>query len=232
MAGIQDFWEFSDDFLGGGTFGTTASENDPWVVTDTSAAGTPTYTRLDHGEATGTFAPGVAELALEATSEVQNVCLSFGDKLAFDIDNTSAFECRIRQGQATVDTTSSIAWGLIGDRNDALDTIAVAMMFKITASNTVVWEYDDASNTADDQTTGGLVLTNAWKRFKIDCSLKTDVKFYMDDANGSLVRVGSGVTATMANHTGGLQPFFQIQKTADTNADTVEIDYVKVWGTR
>ena len=67
MAGIQDYFEFTDDFFGGGTFGTSASESDPWVVADTSTSGTPTYTRVD-GAATGE-----AALDLASTSEVENV---------------------------------------------------------------------------------------------------------------------------------------------------------------
>ena len=51
----------------------------------------------------------------------------------------------------------------------------------------------------------------------------------MDDSNDSLTRVAATTTFDMSNHTGGLQPFIQIQKTADTNTDTIEIDYVQVF---
>ena len=96
MAGIQNYWEFVDDFIGGGIFGASATAFDPWVITDTSSAGTPTYVRVDLGETSGAFAPGVAKLTFDSTSEVQNVCLSFGDKLAFDINSLRGFESRVR----------------------------------------------------------------------------------------------------------------------------------------
>ena len=231
MAGLQNKWTWEEDFIGGGAFNATSGTADvsPWVHTETSAAGTPTITRLDHGEATGTFAPGVAELAFDSTSEVQNVCLSFGDKLCFDIDNVQGIQFRVQQGQATVDSATSMAWGITGDRNDAIDSIAVAALFRIIGSNTVVVETDDGTNNNDDVSTGGLVLANSWKRFYIDLQNSADVRFFMDDSNDSLTRVAATTTFDMSNHTGGLQPFIQIQKTADTNTDTIEIDYVQVF---
>lgn len=228
MAGIQDFWEFCDDFLGAGTFVASAGL-DPWVITDTSVTGTPTYVRVDHGETTGDFAPGVAKLSFDNTSEAQNVCLSFGDKLSFDIDKTQGFECRLKQSQATKDSTTTMAWGLAGDRNDAIDSIANAMLFRLaaaTASNVLVVESDDGTNDNDDKATGKS-LTNVYQVFKIDLSDTTDVKFFINGA-----RVASSTTFDMSNYTAALQPFFQIQKTADTNTDAIEIDYVKVWGIR
>lgn len=235
MAGIQDYWEYCDDFLGGGTFGTSASENDPWVITDTSSAGTPTYTRLDHGESAGTFAPGVAKLAFDSQAEAQNVCLSWGDKLAFDANSIRAFECRVRQSQATKDAATTLAFGLTGDRNDAIDSIAKALLFRLasgSADNSVVVESDDGTNDNDDKATGQ-TLSNSWKRFKIDFSNGlSDVRFFMDDDNGALVRVAASTTFDFSNHTGALQPFFQIQKTSDNNTDAVEIDYLKIWGVR
>jgi hypothetical protein len=222
-------WEFFDDFLGGGTFGATPTAFDPWDITDTSAAGTPTYTRLDHGESTGAFALGVAELSHDTQAEAQNVCLSWGDKLALDLDKMRGFECRIRQGQATADATTQIAWGMSGDRNDTIDTMAVAAIFRIVGGDSttnIVLETDDASENNDD-IASGTTLVAAWKICRIDFTDKTDIKFYVNDA-----RVGSATTFGMANHTGGVQPFFQLQKASDANADSVEIDYVRLWGVR
>lgn len=234
MAGIQDFWEFCDDFLGGGTFVGSAGL-DPWVIADVSSAGTPTYTRLDHGETTGDFAPGVAKLAFDSQEEAQNVRLSFGDKLCFDINKVRAFECRVRQSQATKDSETTIAFGLTGDGNATIDTIAVAAIFRLasaSAANTVVVETDDTVTNNDDVATGQ-VLSNVWKTFKIDFSQGlTDVRFYMDDANGNLVRVAASTTFNMSGYSAALQPFFQIQKASDANTDALEIDYVKIWGVR
>lgn len=237
MAGVQDFWEFYDDFLGGGTFGASAGL-DPWVITDTSSAGTPTYTRLDHGETAGTFRPGVAQLAFDSQAEAQNVCLSFGDKLAFDINSLRGFECSLRfvaGAGGAKDTTTTVAWGVTGDRNDAIDSIAIASIFRLAdtgASHAVVIENDDATNTNDDVATGFTLTDSVWAKFKIDFSNLSDVKYYAGLSTGQLARVGAGTTMKMSSYAAGLQPFFQLQKTSDTNVDALQIDYVRVWGVR
>lgn len=237
MAGVQDFWEFYDDFLGAGTFGTSAGL-DPWVITDTSSAGTPTYTRLDHGETAGIFRPGVAQLAFDSQAEAQNVCLSFGDKLAFDINSLRGFECSLRfvaGAGGAKDTTTTVAWGVTGDRNDAIDSIAIASIFRLAdtgASHAVVIENDDATNTNDDVATGFTLTDSVWAKFKIDFSNLADVKYYAGLSTGQLARVGSGTTMKMSSYAAGLQPFFQIQKTSDANVDALQIDYVRVWGVR
>jgi len=227
MAGMQDFWCFEDDFFGGGTL-STAGQGSPWAIADTSSSGTPTYAFVD-GSAAGEVA-----IDFDNTSEIQNVCLSFGDVLALDIDKIQGAEFRVKMNQAAVDATTSLAFGLIGDRNDAIDSIAQAAIFRVIGADSttaVVVESDDGTNNNDDVATGQ-TLINAYKLFKIDFSQGTsDVRFYMDDANG-LRRVAAGTTFDMSNYTGSLQPFVQLQKTADTNTDGVTIDYIKVWGKR
>lgn len=227
MAGIQDFWEFCDDFWGGGVL-STAGQGSPWVITDTSSSGTPTYVFVD-GSATGEVA-----IDLASTGEVENVCLSFGDKLCFDIDKIQGAEFRVKMNQAALDATSSLAFGLTGDRNDAIDSIAQAAIFRVVGADSttaVVVETDDGTNDNNDVATGQ-TLINAYKTFRIDFSQGTsDVRFMMDGANG-LKRVASTTTFDMSNYTGSLQPFVQLQKTSDTNTDGVTLDYVKVWGKR
>lgn len=224
MAGMQDFWCFEDDFFGGGTL-STAGQGDPWVVT-TTGSGTAAY--VDGS------ASGEVTIDNESTGEVQNTCLSFGDKLAMDIDKIQGAEFRIKMNQAAVDATTSLAFGLAGDRNAAIDSIAQAALFRVIGGDSttaVVVESDDGTNDNNDVATGQ-TLINAYKLFKIDFSQGTsDVRFYMDDANG-LRRVSAGTTFDMSNYTGSLQPFVQLQKTSDTNTDGVTIDYIKVWGKR
>lgn len=239
MAGIQDFWEFQDDFIGAGIFTAgSATAYDPWVITDTSTAGTPLYTRLDHGETAGSFRPGVARLVFDSEAEAQNVCLSFGDKLAFDINKVRGYECGCRfvaGAGGAKDTTTTVAWGLTGDRNDAIDSIAIASIFRLADTGAilpVVIENDDGTNTNDDVATGFSMVDTTWCKFKIDFSNLDDVKYYAGLATGGLARVGAGTTMKMSAYSAGLQPFFQIQKTSDTNVDRFEIDYVRIWGVR
>ena len=89
----NDYQVWCDDFNGASaTFPTSADPGSPWLVDDTSAAGTPTYT-TGGSEAT---------LTLDSTNEVENVCLHFGDSLDFDIDlippSPSAFNISITFG--------------------------------------------------------------------------------------------------------------------------------------
>jgi hypothetical protein len=236
MAGKQDNWEFFDDFIGGGTFGTSAGL-DPWVATITGT--TPTVTRIDLSETAGVYRPGVAQLIFSGT-EVQNVCLSFGDKLSFDINKTKGFECGLRYvaGAASKkDTTTTMAWGLTGDRNDAIDSIAIANIFRLAgagdiAAQPVVVENDDATNTNDDVATGLTMTDLLWYKFKIDLNNLDDVKMYGGLAAGELTRLAPNTTIKMSAYGGGLQPFFQLQKTSDSNTDAMQIDYVHVWGIR
>jgi hypothetical protein len=231
MASRQDFWEFFDDFAyGAGTFGTSASAATPWRVTDASTMGTPVYTAgTDLGTSGGAY--GIAHLAFDSQAEAQNVCLSFGDVLTMDINDRLVFETRLKQGQATADSTTSFAFGLIGDRSDTIDSIAQNILFRYIGDNVIVCETDDGTTDLDDKATG-LSLTNAYKYFKIDAQDLTNVKFYMGDAGGRLVRVAKSVTFDVSAYAGALQPVFQLQKTSDTNTDSVQIDYVRVTGRR
>jgi hypothetical protein len=129
---------------------------------------------------------------------------------------------------------SSLAFGMTGDRNDAIDSVAQAALFRVIGADSttaVVVESDDGTNDNDDKATGQ-TLINAYKYFKIDMQNLANVKFYMTDGNSKLVRVATTVTFDMSNYAGSLQPFFQIQKTATTNTNGFVLDYVRITGRR
>ena len=217
---------YHDDFLGHGELPSSQSASD-WLVDDTSSSGTPTYTKGGIG--------GEATLALASTAEVENVCLHHGDDLNFDIDSLKRVEFRIKMGQAAMDTASQVAFGMCSARNDAIDSIAEQACFRVIGADdttAVVCESDDGSNNNDDVATNQ-VLADSYKRFVIDfAGGKSDVKFYMDNGDGALSRVASGTTFNMSNYSAGLQPFVQIQKTSDTNTDSVVIDYIHIESNR
>ena len=217
MAGIQDFAIFEDDFFGAGTYG-AAAQGIPWAIADTSAAGTPTYANVTPS------ALGEVKLTLAATSEVENVCLSFGDTLCFDIDQIQRFETRLKVTGCTSGTT--ITWGLASARNDtpaSMTALALFQMVGATSTTAVTVETDDnVTDTAP--VTSGQMLATAYKKFVIDFTGGTaNVKFYIDG-----IRVAAATTFVMSGYTGSLQPFFQIQKAANTNVDAITIDYVKL----
>lgn len=198
----------------------------PFVKADTSAAGSPTV---------GGLLGGGVRLALDATNEIENLCLYMGDVLPFDIDEIIGVEI-IAKTVATLDTTTQLAFGLASARNDAIDSITEAALFRCIGNNSVVVETDDGTNNNDDVSTG-LTLGTNWKRFAINFAernttmeppsvslgRKSNIGFYGSNGNGSLRRVASGTRFDMSSYSGGLQLFAQIQKTADTNADTLDI---------
>lgn len=214
MAGIQDFIEYVEDFLGPQTLTASPAGSDQWDIADTSSAGTPTYTVGGiNGEAT---------LAFDSQSEIQNVCLFKSDVLNFDIDTIHSIELRVKT-VAALDSATSLAFGLCSARNDAIDSLAAHASFRLIGSNSLVVETDDSVNDNDDVATGA-TLGSTYKRFVIDfAGGKSDVKFYVDGA-----RVAASTTFDMSNYSAGLQPYVQIQKTADANTDSVVIDYIKI----
>lgn len=237
QTGDKNSWRYFEDFPGAGTFATSAGAGDDWVVTDTSSSGTPTYTRLDHSEASAVNAPGVAALAFDSQTEVQNVCLSFGDKLCWDFDSLQHVEGRIKLAPdgTLKDATTTLAFGIAGDRNDAIDTIAIASLFRLasgSAANTVVVETDDGTVDNNDVATGIVLADDTWHRWEMDFSVKSAVKFFLANSNDVLKRVSQSTTFDMSNHTGAVQPYFQLQKTSDSNVDAVHIDYFMAEGNR
>lgn len=214
MAGIQDFIEYVEDFLGPQTLTASPTGSDQWDIADTSSTGTPTYTVGGiNGEAT---------LAFDSQAEIQNVCLFKSDVLNFDIDAIHSIELRVKT-VATLDSATSLAFGLCSARNDAIDSLAAHASFRLIGSNSLVVETDDSVNDNDDVATGA-TLGSTYKRFVIDfAGGKSNVKFYVDGA-----RVAASTTFDMSNYSAGFQPYVQIQKTADANTDSVVIDYIKI----
>lgn len=213
-------------FYAGGTLSTSApspSTAPPWIITETSSSGTPVYTV---GSDIGTSAGNghFARLGFSSTNEVQNVCLSWGNVLMINIDDIASVEFLIRLGQSSLDTTTSLAFGMAGDRNDALDSVAQNLWFKMDGSvstTAVYYESDDGTTDTDDQATGQ-TLTTSWKKAKFDFrGGKAAIQPSFTNANGVLIPTPT--TLNMSAYAGCLQPYVQIQKTADTNVDYIDI---------
>lgn len=219
----RNFWEFADDFFGNRVYSTTKASNVGHVydVADTSSAGTPTYVTVDGSEC------GEAKVDFDSQSEIQNVCLYMGDKLQFDIDSVVEVGVRVKMNQATLDAATSFAIGLTGDRNDAIDSIAQAALFRLIGDNNLVVETDDGTTDNDDVATGK-TLSNSYKWLVISFAKgKSDVRFLVDGEP-----VAESTTFDMSAYTGALQLFAQIQKTADTNVDGFTLDAWYVRGRR
>lgn len=213
---------YEDLFIGARVYSATATSNagHNWHLTDTSSAGAPTCATVATGR-------GVA-IDLASTTEVENMCLDHEDVLAFDIDNIIDIVFDVEMNQATADTATSLAFGLSSERNDAIDTIAEAALFRVIGSGSttlVVVETDDGTTNNDDVATG-VALINVNKQFKISFAAGTsDVRFFIDGQP-----VATGTTFDMSGYTGGLQPMVQLQKTSDSNTDGVTVTSCKVRG--
>lgn len=217
MAGMQDFYEFRDEFSGAAaTLPTTASAGCPWVVADTSASGTPVYTT------------GGSELTvtLASNNEIENVCVHFGNALEFDIGSLQRVEFAAKLN-GTPDATTTIVLGLGSNRNDNPDSVTANAWFRLQGSGAVLVETDDNVRDNDDVATG-VTLGTSYKKFVIDFTGGTsDVRFYIDG-----VRVAASTAFDMSGYTSGLQPILQIQKTANANTNGFVVDYIKVNGKR
>jgi len=214
MSYPQDMVSYHDDFLGHGLLSATQS-HDSWLIHDDSASGTPVFER---GEING-----IATLGFSSTSEIQRVTLFHGDDLGFDIDLIDSIEMGLFLGQAGVNAATDIAWGLASAYNDDPDALTAAALFRCIKSTAIVCESDDGTTDKDDIATGK-TLSSTLTKFVISFAAgKSNVKFYV-----GADRVAASTTFDMSAYSAGLQPFFQIQKTADTNTDSIKVDYVKI----
>jgi hypothetical protein len=199
-----------------------ASRIDRWV---SKATGSCTIASVSGGS---------IDLALDATSEVQNASLDFGDILAYDIDDLIRIEF-IMKVSASLAAAVSGAFGLRTARNDNLDSPTNHISFKFDGSNAIVCESDDNGNYDLDDKATGFSLAATYRRFAIDFSngLKTqsppsvskggtaDVRFWMSNDKGALVQVAKSVNFDMSAFTSNLQPYAQIQKTVGTATGTL-----------
>lgn len=217
----KDFWEVVYDFFGHDAFTATAGDNAPLLIKDTSSAGTPTYALVD-GSASGELA-----IAFDSTTEAQIVTLYQGNILQFDIDLITEVEYRVKTNQSTLDSATTLVFGLAGDQNDAADSVAQNCWFRLAGSDAIVCETDDGTTDLDDKATGK-TLVNAYKDFKISFATgKSDIRFFVDGQP-----VATGTTFDMSAYTGSLQVFLQHQKASDNNTDGVTIDRISVRGRR
>lgn len=226
---------FRDYFEGPFTPGTASGDGKPWVKTDTSSAGSPTML---------TTAAGLV-CTLAATNEVENMCLSFGDILTFDIDQlvTAKFDVSV----AGIDANTTFVIGMASARNDTPDSVAAHAWFRIEGSastSALLVETDDGTNDNDDKATG-FTLGSTSLQLCIDFKSgiltqappsaplggKANVQFSAQNSSGLLRRVADRTLFNMSNYSGGLQPIVQLQKASGTGTPSftlrgVEITYL------
>ena len=216
---------FYDDFLGADGLaamvaGGSEESGVKWAVIDVGGA-SQAYV--------ADAANGAVALTIAATSEAEDAVLCWNDQLGLDVTNGGIFEFR---AQLAVLPTTGVACvaGLAGPHNLDKDTVANHAWFRWQASAVLLTESDDTTNNNDDTATGLTTLVTTYGIYRIDFSVLTDVKFYVDGVN-----VATGTTFDMSNLSAAekiMQPYFSLDKASGTGVGTLQIDYVKFWGPR
>jgi len=190
-----------------------------WTLKDTSAAGTPTFLCTSN--------VGMV-MTLASTSEAENVCMYMNDVLMLDVDQLEYFE--FWASVAGVDAVTTITMGLGSARNDTPDTVTTNAWFRMEGSastSNVVVESDNNATDNDDVATGQTLSTTV-KRFHISfANGKTDIRYFMGNSTGALVRVAASTTFSLTGVTSAVQPIFQLQKASGTGVPALTIRRVE-----
>lgn len=209
--------EFFDDFMG--KDGVLLSESGSEGVWEDVIVGSATIgVAADQNT-------GAASIALTAASEAQDAVLYFGDELIWDIDSLQEIKFRARVSVLPT-SGSTLVMGVAGDHNLDKDAVAQHAWFKLLDTNLLV-ETDDGSTDDDDNDTTVDVVNTDWAVYRIDLRDKSNVKFYR---NGTRLLPSS--TFDLSNYSGGLQPYFSLDKASGTSVGTLLIDYVQALITR
>lgn len=214
---------FYEDFLGEGgiELGNTV---DRWEIVDVGGATEALRTDV---------ATGVWRLHMHATSEAEDAVLYWGDQTSIDVLNDVVFETRINMAilPTAVNSVDVVAvFGMCGDHNLDKDTTAEAAWFRLNAAGLINVETDDGTINTALTSTGVTAVAGTYNIFRIDFADLSDVKFYIDGA-----RVAGATTfdlSALTTTTGLMQPYFSLDKASDLGVGDMDIDYVRIWGTR
>lgn len=174
-------------------------------------------------------ANGVMQLTMDADNNAEDAVLYWGDQKGISLKHGAVFECRARVAVAPT-LTGQIVFGMAGDHHLDKDSVTESAWFKFDGGLAALAETDDTTNDNDDVATGVTVAVGEYRVYRIDFTNLSDVKFYI---NG--VGVATGTTFDMSNLSDSeavMQPYFSIDKGADTGVGTLWLDYVRIWSNR
>jgi len=208
-----------------------ATVNGPFTKKTTASSGTPTVQSNN----------GFMELTLEATSEVQNICLYWGDELGLDISKLLSFDvwCKL---SASLPASVTASFGLGSARNDTVSSMTTYIAWQIAGNNNVKALSGDGTTTVS-ATASGDTLSTTVRRFSMDFASgvltqsqpsqslggKANIKLSCEDSQGLLrPRFPNTLFSlnALANGLPGLQPFFQLQKTSSASVATLSIERI------
>jgi hypothetical protein len=216
-----------DDFLGDWPASGTALSGEgayAWTKTETNGLGVVSED-VPNGSLTFEF---------DAVAEAATATLYMA-KSPVDVDDAPVFECRFAVFDIGDDAALDIDIGLAADSHatdfEATNNYAA---FHLNGASLLLKAHSDDGATDVAETTTGVTLTDdTYVTVKIDCTDKSDVKFYVDEEGGDgYVRVASGTTFDLSNYAGGLTPIVMMEKTSNDTTAEIRVDRIRVQSQR
>jgi hypothetical protein len=210
---------FMDDFLGGDVVIPASGSVESGCKWSKKLVSNGTVAKTADG------VNGLAAISLSATSAKMDAALHMNDELMLSIAQGAIFEARL--AFTTMPTLLSVAsFGLWGAWADGGSAYRVG--FEVPASGIVTCESDDNATDIPAASATTLVV-NVYHIFRIDCTVQTDIKFYIDG-----VRVCTTTTYANAASTANskMQPHLGLYKASGEGLGVISVDYIKIFQDR
>ena len=236
-AGVQTFFDsatfetvfamsplfFEDDFIGarGTVFPTSATAGEPWVKKIVGAA-PPTV------GAVANAAGGQVACTLTTDSQKEDAVLYFGDSLTFDVTKGLVFESRVNLSVLPSATGVQTVFGLSSAWIDGPDNASYYLEFGATANGAINMRSKDGVTTSS-VSSGTTVVAGDWHVYRIDATVLTDVKFFID---GSQVSTTGAISFAATGANAILQPYVSCYKPSGAGVATTVVDVLKVLSNR
>lgn len=221
----MDALVFYDDFVGAGhtSIPTSVSAGATWCSKITKTAGTVTVSAVANG------ANGIISLITDATSEAQEAIFYTADQRAFNITKALKYEAGAQLG--VIPTTGTQAsWGVSGAwASGGPASQTPYLRFRVSGSGAVFAESYDGTTATSVATGLTIATTTEWHIFRIDATVLTNIKFFIDGAQVC----GSTTFAFAATGSGAaVQPFAEVYKASGTSVGTLNLDFISIAGSR
>ena len=173
-------------------------------------------------------AGGVVQCALDNASEKQDAGLCMDDNRSFDLTKGLIMEFRAKVS-VTPTLLAEVIMGLVDDWTDGLiDSATYQVSFNLDGSTAIRVQMDDDATDLDEDS-GLTAAPGDWHIYRIDATVVSDIKFYVDGAHIATTNTFN-FAATGANAI--LQPYFGLYKASGAGVGTLLVDKVNIWQNR
>lgn len=210
-----------------------------WPAAGTALSGQGAYawtkTETDGlGVISSDEANGVLKFSADAVAEVA-VGNLFMENSPVDIDDDPIFECILAVYDIGDAAAVDIDFGLASDDHATdFESIACFAAFHLDGNDLSLKAHSD-DGTTDTAAVDSLVdlVDNTYYAFKIDCSNKSDVKFYYRALGATAwTQICAATTFDIDQYTGTLTPIVMVEKTSDDTTFDVRVDRIRVQAQR